>query len=305
MKILVTGADGFVGKKLQPLLKEQGRESLLTTRSSQQDGPTTLAIGNIDIFDDWDAHLTGIDSVIHLAARVHQMDERDKESYQRTNVDATSRLAEAAIRCGVKRFIFLSTIKVNGEETTEGRPFTATDIPSPADGYAESKFQAETRLKKLSADSDMELVIIRPPLVYGAGVKANFLRLIELGRGGLPLPFSGLNNRRDMVSVDNLCDLISLCIDDPRAAGNTFLVSDGRAYSTADIIRSTRTVLGMPQRLFYFSPGLLRWLLVLIGKKDLADRLFSSLEIDISATQETLGWSPQYTLEQTLRKMLS
>ncbi|MEH6557756.1 MAG: NAD-dependent epimerase/dehydratase family protein [Oceanicoccus sp.] len=305
MNILITGANGFVGKQLQPLLEEQGHQLLLATRNARQHAHTTLAIGNIDTFDEWDDCLSGVDVIIHLAARVHQMDDEDKELYQRTNVDATTRLAEAAIRCGVKRFIFLSTIKVNGEDTSDGLPFSAADLPAPIGAYGNSKFQAEEALKALLDDREMALVVIRPPLVYGPGVKANFLRLVSLANSGVMLPFAGIHNHRDMVSANNLCDLIATCVDHPRAAGKTFLISDGIPYSTADIIRSVRLVAGFPERLFYCPPVWLKWLLTLSGKKDVSDRLFGSLEIDISDTVETLSWTPKYTLEHTLRQMLS
>ncbi len=304
MKLLITGANGFVGKQLQALLAEQGYTLLLATRSAQQHAANTVAIGDIEAFEDWDTHLADIDVIIHLAARVHQMDEQDEASYQRTNVDATLRLAEAAIRCGVKRFIFLSTIKVNGEDTNNGQPFKATDAPAPMDAYAHSKYQAEQALKSLLVDQAMELVIIRPPLVYGPGVKANFLRLVTLANSGLLLPFAGIDNDRAMVSVANLCDLIATCVDHEAAAGKTFLVSDGQAYSTADIIRAVRRVSAVPERLFYFPPDLLKGLLLLVGKKALSTRLFDSLDIDIADTVNTLDWKPQYTLEQTLKQML-
>ena len=308
MKILITGANGFVANQLALLLKTQGHQLLLTARRDIQSTSATVATGDIDTFDNWESYLSDIDVVIHLAARVHQMGEQSDQAafdYQRTNVDATARLAKAAAQCGVKRFIFLSTIKVNGEETLKGKAFSATDTPAPQDAYGESKLQAELVLKKLSASSNMELVIIRPPLVYGSGVKANFLRLVDLAEGGMPLPFAGLSNCRDMVSVDNLCDLMAYCIDSPQAAGGIFLVSDGIAYSTADIIKTVRSILGLPHRLFYFPPSLLKVGLASVGKKAMDERLFGSLQIDMSATVETLGWSPKYTLEQTLKKMLT
>ena len=308
MKILITGANGFVASQLTSLLEAQGHQLLLAARSDMQATSATVEIGDIDTFDNWESYLSDIDVVIHLAARVHQMNELSDQAalnYQRTNVDATARLAEAAIQCGVKRFIFLSTIKVNGEETLKGETFSATDTPAPKDAYGESKLQAELALKKLSSSSAMELVIIRPPLVYGPGVKVNFLRLVELAQGGIPLPFAGLSNHRDMVSVDNLCDLIAHCIASPQAAGETFLVSDGITYSTADILTAVRSILDLPQRLFYVPPSLLKLALTLVGKTAMADRLFGSLQIDISATVETLDWSPKYTLEQTLKKMLT
>ena len=306
MKILITGANGFVGKQLTTLLESRGFQLLLATRKDIQADSPVVSIGDIDSFDNWAGLLSGVDIVIHLAARVHQIDENDRAAtyYQRTNVDVTRRLAAAAIKYGVKRFIFLSTIKVNGEETLNGDTFSATDIPSPKDAYSKSKLEAEQVLKKLSSDSGMGFVIIRPPLVYGPGVKANFLRLLTLARGTMPLPFAGLNNSRDMVSLDNLCDLIIHCIDKPSASGKTFLVSDGLAYSTAEIITMARYVLGLPPRLFYCPPIFLKSLLVLVGKKAMAARLLGSLEIDISDTVTTLDWAPKSTLEQTLRKML-
>jgi nucleoside-diphosphate-sugar epimerase len=290
MKILITGANGFVGRRLVSLLQEQGHQLLLAMRSEIHSSVATIVIGDIETFDDWANHLAGIDTVIHLAARIHQMGDRGEKAkcqYQRTNVDATMRLAEAAIKCAVKRFIFLSTIKVNGEKTMLGQSFSSADIPSPKGG------------------ADMELVIIRPPLVYGPDVSANFLRLVKLGKSGMPLPFVGLNNRRDMVSVDNLCDFIVCCIVGQTISGKTFLVSDGTAHSTADIITLVRSLSGLPQRLFYFPPVILKILLTLAGKKALVDRLFGSLEIDMSDTIETLDWTPKYTLEQTLRQMVS
>ena len=307
MKLLITGANGFVGSQLTSLLEAQGHQLLLAVRADVQATSATASIGDIDTFDNWEARLSGIDTVIHLAARVHQMDEQGDQAilnYQRTNVDATVRLAQAAVKCGIKRFIFLSSIKVNGEETHHGKSFSAMDAPAPKDAYGESKLQAELALKEISSNSAMELVIIRPSLVYGPGVKANFIRLVELARSGMPLPFAGLKNYRDMVSVDNLCDLIAHCIDKPEAAGKTLLVSDGMAYSTADIVTAVRVISGLPQRIFYFSPGLVKILLSLAGKRAVADRLLGNLQVDISATIDTLGWTPKYTLEQTLRKML-
>ena len=304
MKILITGANGFIGSQLSALLAAQGHSLLLATRSKKHAIHPSVLIGNIDSFDHWDNCLADIDVVIHLAACVHQMGDQTKINYQRTNIDASVRLAASARRCGVTRFIFLSSIKVNGEQTQVGKAFLSTDVPAPEDPYGESKLQAEQALKNLCAGSAMELVIIRPPLVYGPGVKANFLRLINLARGGMPLPFAGLNNYRDMVSVDNLCDLIALCINKPEAAGQTLLVSDGVAYSTADIIVAVRTLSGMSPRLFYFPPGLIKVLLRLVGKRAMADRLFDSLQVDISATVDALEWTPKYTLEQTLKKIL-
>lgn len=305
MNILITGATGFVGTELRHLLSHASHSLLLTGRDKVIPDANCILTGDIATFDDWDIHLSGIDVVIHLAARVHKVGENDKKSCQRTNEEATIRLAKSAIRCGVKRFIFISTIKVNGENTNNGKSFTAMDIPAPKDAYADSKFKAEESLKKLLADEKVELVIIRPPLVYGPGVKANFLRLVNLANGGLFLPFSGSMNRRDMVSVANLCDLIAICIDHPCAAGKTFLVSDGKAYSTADIVCTVRLVSGLPSRLFYCPPFFIIWLLILLGKKELSDRLFGSLEVDITDTKEILGWIPRNTLEQTLRQMLS
>lgn len=307
MRILITGANGFVGNSLESWLEEQGYQLYLASRNGHSGSAKSIAMGNIETFDEWNKHLVDIDIVIHLAARVHQMDDEDNTGllYQRTNVEATVRLAEAAAECRIKRFIFLSTIKVNGEATLKGEAFLATDPPAPQDAYGESKLQAELALKKIASSSAMELVIIRPPLVYGPGVKANFSRLVELAQGGMPVPFAGISNYRNMVSVNNLCDLIAHCIDNPRAAGGTFLVSDDKAYSTADIIREVRSILGLPHRLFYFPPDILKLLLTLVGKRAVAERLLSNIEVDITLTTKTLDWTPKYTLQQTLKKMLT
>lgn len=307
MKILITGASGFVGSSLTELLKQQGHQLRLVMRGHKPSAVSDRVIANIDTFNKWHKYLADIDIVIHLAARVHHMDEQGdvNHHYQRTNVDATVRLAEAAAQSGVKRFIFLSSIKVNGEETRHGENFSAQDAPAPHGAYGKSKLQAELALKKISDQTDMALVIIRPPLIYGPQVKANFLRLVELAQAATPLPFAGINNYRDMVSVDNLCDLIAHCVQSPQAAGGTFLVSDGKAYSTADIVKAVRSISGRPHRLFYCPPGLITIALTLVGKKAMADRLFGSLQIDMSATVEALDWSPSYTLEQTLKKMLT
>lgn len=306
MRILITGADGFIGSHLSSLLDGQGHQLLLATRGAANLAIPSVAIGNIDTFDGWDTLLADIDIVIHLAARALPTSESHDEvvnAYKLTNCEASARLARSAVKSGVRRFIFLSSIKVNGEETLAGHAFQADDLPAPIDVYGKSKLQAEKMLQGISSGSNMGLVIIRPPLVYGPDVKANFLSLLELAQGGMPLPFSGLTHCRDMVSIDNLCDLISCCIDNPHAAGETLMVSDGIAYSIPDIIRSVRSITGLPQRLFYFPPSFLRWLLILLGKNSTAARLFSSLQIDISATTKTLGWVPEYTLEQTLKKM--
>lgn len=263
----------------------------------------TIAIGNIDGTTDWTQALQGIQVVVHLAARAHKLRDNVADplaEYRRVNVDGTLNLAGQALQAGVKRFIFISTIKVNGEQTPLGRPFRAEDQPSPADAYAISKREAEDGLRKLCSNSAMEFVIIRPPLVYGPGVKGNFLTLMCWLDKGLPLPLASIRNKRSLVAVDNLVDLIMTCIDHPAAVNQTFLVSDSEDLSTPELLQRTASAIGKQVLLWRAPVGLLHFAAQCLGKTAAIHRLCGSLQLDIRKTRERLGWQPPVGVDQAL-----
>lgn len=296
MTTLITGSSGFIGRHL---LASYDDDVITVSRNA---GPQAhIAIGDIAQFNDWETLFQGVDVIIHLAARVHRMEDGNPALYDRDNIQVVKRMAAAAVSCGVRRFIFLSSIKVNGEYT-QHKAFSPFDTPSPSDPYGQSKLAAEQLLMAAASTSEMEVAIIRPPLVYGPGVKENFQRLLSLAR--LPLPFALVNNRRDMVSVYNLCDLIVSCIDHPSAVNRVFLVSDGQPYSLSTLLHAISRVQGRRSLLWPFPVSWLSKGLGLLGKEPFVLRLFGDLELDISDTKETLGWQPKYTLEETLRKMI-
>ena len=271
-RALVTGATGFVGRALCAHARERGWE----VRAGDQRQP------------DWEGTLQGIDVVVHLAAAVHS---RGTEAlYQAVNVDATERLARAAKSAGVRRFVFVSSIKVNGEATPPERPFRAGDPPAPQDGYGRSKWQAE---QKLTALGGMEVVVVRPPLVYGPGVKANFLRLLQLVDTGLPLPFASIRNRRSLVYVGNLASLLRHCAEHPRAGGKTFLAADGDDMSTPELVRRMASALGRSARLVPFPPSLL------------PSKLSGSLTVDASEARGILGWQPPHPVAEGLERTVA
>jgi nucleoside-diphosphate-sugar epimerase len=307
--VLVTGANGFVGKNLCNALENNGFSVHTAVRKpdrdKQSDSYDEHVIGDIDKHTNWNESLQGIDCVVHLAARVHVMHETvadPLEVFRAVNTDGTYNLARQAADNGVKRFIYLSSIKVNGEYTSAGKAFTADDVSTPSEPYSISKFDAEQQLGQLSIDTGMEVVIIRPPLVYGPGVKANFLSMMEWLYKGIPLPFGAIHNKRSLVAVDNLVDLIVSCISHPAAANQIFLVSDGEDLSTTDLLRRTAEVLGKPARLLPVPRRFLEFGLKLLGKSDQAQRLCGSLQVDISKTRELLGWKPPVSVDEELRK---
>ncbi|WP_309565066.1 SDR family oxidoreductase [Methylobacillus flagellatus] len=304
--ILVTGATGFVGKALCESLRRQGCVVTTVGRANNVQGRAPdYQVTSIDRQTDWSGILDGVNVVMHLAARVHVMREplvNPLDAYRETNVEGTLNLARQAAQAGVKRFIFISSIKVNGDQTLPGKPFTAYDVPAPEDAYGISKFEAEQGLLALARETGMEVVIIRPPLVYGPGVKGNFVSIMKLIRSGVPLPFGAIHNQRSLVAIDNLVSLIMTCIDHPAAAYQVFLVSDGEDLSTSDLLRRLAKAAGVSSRLIPIPAGVLNTGLTMSGKRMVAQRLLGSLQVDISKTQEMLGWTPPVTVDEGLRR---
>lgn len=304
--MLVTGADGFVGRALVPFLESRGisvRAGVRRIRPSNLHKCETIEIGDLASRTDWSAAVEGVDAVTHLAARVHVMREQAAdplEEFRKINVRATCILARGAAAAGVRRFVFLSSVKVNGERTS-GRPFRWDDPPAPEDPYAVSKLEAECALREIERDSGMEVVVIRPPLIYGRGVKGNLARMARLVKTGLPLPLGAVKNRRSLVGMGNLCSLIERCLTHPAAAGGTFLVSDGRDISTPDLIRALASVLSTRARLVAVPVPLLRTAFRLVGLGAEFSRLCGSLEVDIEPTCRRLEWRPPFAFEEGLR----
>lgn len=304
-RILVTGAAGFVGTALCRTLRARGHQAVACVRAARE--PDQVTVGDLGHGTDWRAALAGCDSVIHLAARVHVMSDQDADplrAYRAVNLDATMNLARQAAELGVRRFVFVSSIKVNGE-STGAVPFRATDVPMPCDPYGISKLEAEVALRQFGQDSGMEVVIVRPPLVYGPGVKANFLNLMALVRLGLPLPFGRVRNARSMVALDNLVDLLILCCHHPRAPGGVFLVSDAHDLSVAELVRAIAGAMGKNQWLLPVPPGLMRRAAGLLGKGAVLDRLLGSLQVDIAVTQAVLGWKPVVTPQAAITQSVA
>jgi nucleoside-diphosphate-sugar epimerase len=307
MKILVTGANGFVGSQLSEALAKSGHEVRNTARSLASNSSTTreLIICDLESADNLDHLTTGCDAIVHLAGRAHVMsdDPATSESlYVSANVDVTKKLAQSASRTGVKRMILMSSVKVNGESTTINTPFTAQDIPNPQDPYGRSKTQAEQALWEITSTSDLEGVVIRPPLVYGPGVRANFASLIGIVGRGLPLPLGSIQNKRSFVSLDNLVDLISTTVQSPNAAGNTFLVSDGHDLSTPELVRSIASALDQSPKLFPFPSALLKLAATASGRRGAYDRLCGSLTVDIALTKQKLSWTPPFTVQDSMQR---
>lgn len=305
-KVLVTGASGFVGKAiiLRLLLDKKFIPVAAGRSATSLQGlcsvvPFDLTSGQMM------PKLDGIQVVIHAAARVHVMNETATDAlteFRKVNVEGSLKLARYAAESGVKRFIFISSIKVNGESTSLGRPYKPDDCPAPTDPYGISKFEAEEGLKALGHSLGMEIVIIRPPLVYGPGVKANFLSMLSWLNKGVPLPLGAINNQRSIIALGNLVDFIIVCIDHPAASNQVFLVSDGVDLSTTQLLHCLARALGKKARLLPLPVGMLKLVASIFGKKALAQRICESLQVDISKNNELLGWTPPVNMTKAMRQ---
>ena len=307
-KVLITGASGFIGRALCAKILAEGWQVRGTFRSESDgsrlpDGVDAVSIASIDSNTKWDDALAGIDTVVHLAARVHIMDDTCSDpiaEYRKINVEGTKCLAVAAANAGVKRFIFISSIKVNGEGRASA--YTEDDDEAPVDPYGLSKWNAEQELQKIANKTSLEAVILRPPLVYGPGVKANFLRLFKIVKRKIPLPLSSIKNQRSFIYLGNLIDVIITCINHHEAAGHTFLVGDEESISTPGLIRQIALAQEKPALLFPIPPFLMRVAGKLLGKSAAIDRLLGSLTIDSNRIREKLEWKPPYTMEYGLKE---
>lgn len=300
--ILVTGASGFIGRALCESLAASGRAPRRAVRQPPAGTPDTTAIGNIGPDTDWKAALEGVRCVVHLIARTHVLRETTADplsEYRQINVLGTERLAREAATNGVQRIVFLSSVKVNGERTLT-RPYTEDDMPRPEDAYGISKLEAEQALARVAAETRLEIVVLRPPLVYGPGVRGNFLRLMDIVTRGVPLPLGSVANRRSLVYVDNLVAAITQAIDAPQAAGRAYLVSDGEDVSTPTLVRGIAKALGVASRLFPCPPPLLSIAGILSGRGAEIARLTGSLQVDSSRIRRELGWNPPFRLEHGL-----
>jgi UDP-glucose 4-epimerase len=291
-KIFITGSTGFVGSHLIHALKKRNLPFIAGDR---------VLYGDLVTQNNWEELLLGSDSIVHLAARAHVMKETNKDplaEFRKINVKATLNIARSAKKVGVKRFIYISSVKVNGEESL-GHPFMAIDKPAPDDFYGISKMEAEAELLKLHAPGIFEIVIIRPPLIYGPGVKANFEKLYSLASSGVPFPFRLVKNKRSLVSVFNLVDLVITALFHPKAAGEIFLVSDDHDLSLSELINSMARVQGKKALLFPVPVLFMRLAAVVLGKKSYTDRLFGNLQVDIEKTKSLLSWKPPYSFDET------
>lgn len=305
-RVLVTGATGFVGRVLCDRLMRAGRRVRAAVRGDPATAPRAdeiASVGDMVAGDQWEAALRDVDAVVHTAGRAHLSSGGgdDAKLFTAVNAHATERLASAAVRVGVRRFVYLSTAKVNGEET-HGRPFSPYDLPRPQDAYASSKYLGEQAVLQAGARSGMEVAVVRSPLVYGSGVRANFLRLLQSVERESVLPFGAVVNRRSLVSVWNLCDVLERLLGDPIAPGPIWMVSDGEDVSTADLVRHLAAAMGRRANLISVPPGLLYVAGAMLGRRPEIRRLCSSLVIDMSATTTELGWKPPLSLEESIAR---
>jgi nucleoside-diphosphate-sugar epimerase len=308
-RVLITGATGFVGSVLCEVLGSTGYRVRAAVRSQRQlpkSVSESVVVGDIGSRTDWSAALDGVDAVVHLAARVHVMHDAatNAQLYLETNALGTANLAAAAVKSGVRRFVYLSSVKVNGEETTQ-RPYSAQDPPQPLDDYGISKWRAEQALHELAAGGSIHCSIVRPTLVYGPGVRANFLRLMKWVDKGIPLPLGAVNNRRSLVNVWNLCDLVRLLLKQESLSLRTWMVCDGEDLATPELIRRIAHAMGRRARLPSIPLAAVSAVGTLLGKGAEVRRLCGSLVVDMSATRNELGWSPPISVDEALHRTVS
>jgi nucleoside-diphosphate-sugar epimerase len=329
MNILITGANGFIGQALYKRMLADGYQVRGAVRSAAQitalpSGIEGAMVGDIGPETDWSEALDGIEGIVHLAARVHVMRESAVDplaAFREVNVEGTKCLAIAAADAGVKRFVYISSVKVNGESTGDmgqgagnrkhgigsrrsvpKESFSEKDIPEPRDPYGISKLEAEQVLRNVAADTGMEVVVLRPPIVYGPGVKANFLRLLQIVWMGIPLPLANINNCRSFIFLGNFIDAIITCIEQRKAVGQTYFVSDGEDVSTPELIRRIAYSMGRPARLYFFPTSIIQLFAGLSGKSVMVDRLVSSFTVNISKIKRDLNWNPPYTMDEGLKE---
>jgi nucleoside-diphosphate-sugar epimerase len=305
-RVLVTGATGFIGRALLARLGSDGHALRAAVRNPAPDlDVEQIRVGDLGPETEWDRAVASCDVVVHAAARVHVLRERAAApltEYRRANVEGTLQLVRRAAAAGVRRFVFVSSIKVHGEETQPGRPFRADDPPAPIDAYGVSKLEAEEGLRRIAAETGMQFTIVRPPLVYGPGVKANFHALMRALYRGLPLPLGAIDNKRTLVALDNLVDLIAVCVAHPAAADAVFLAGDAEDLSTTELARRLADALGVRPRLLPVPARLLEASARVLGAAALAQRLCRWLQIDTCAARERLGWSPPVAVNEALRR---
>lgn len=309
MNILVTGASGFVG---QPLCAELAHHFNVraAVRSAGTGSPSyaQVTVGQTDHTTDWTVALRDQTVVIHLVARVHVVKDVSVDplaEFRAINVEGSQNLAKQAAAAGVRRLVFISSVKVNGEYSLQGKPFVEKDVPAPADFYGVSKLEAEIGLREISDKTGMELVIIRPPLVYGPGVRANFASLLQAVRHGWPLPLGAVENQRSLLGLDNLVNFIMTCATHPQASGNTFFVSDGNDLSTPELIRRLAHAAQVPARLLSVPMWMLEASAALLGRRETARRLCGNLQVDMSKARDFLDWVPPYSVDEGLRRAVA
>lgn len=304
--VLITGANGFIGRELCVAFVRRGFvvKGAVRERSELPSGVTPVIVGNVNSETNWLDALIGVDVIIHLAARAHVLVEsaiNPQQEFQKVNAAGTQHLASWAANVGVKRFVYVSSIGVNGLNTEAGRVFTETDVPNPHNAYALSKWEAEQALNRISAESKLEIVILRPPLVYGARAPGNFAEMLRVIVKGIPLPLASVHNLRSLIYIENLIDALLLCATHSEASGKTYLVSDGADISTPELLRQMGQGIGCPVKLFRCPPNLLILAGALVGKSAQVQRLVCSLQVDSGKIRRELNWTPPFTLQQGLQ----